>query len=116
MRWDDDVLKSVFQAMCPCGGAFSMLNYHRNPHLPSDPIRRIERMLGGEGGGTTYDVLECECATCGKAESFPFAPERIHTSVQELLQSNRQWIRIRNAKMKRVVQFKKLDDFVFPLI
>lgn len=50
VRWDDDVLKVVYQTRGPCGGVFKMLNYHRNPHLPSDPIRRIEHMLRGEGG------------------------------------------------------------------
>lgn len=94
VRWDDDVLKQVFQAECPCGGAFKILNYHRNPHVPSDPMRRIEGMLIREGGGGTYDVVECECATCGKTKFFSFAPERIHTLVRELLQSNRRWIRI----------------------
>ena len=92
--WDDDVLKSVFQKKCPCGGVFNMVNYHRNPQVPSDPIHRIEGLLRGGTGEQTYDVVECECADCGQTMHFPFAPERIHSSVKELLHANRQWIRI----------------------
>jgi hypothetical protein len=92
VRWDEDALKKVYEARCHCNGRFLMVTYHRNPHLPDDPVRSLKRQVEGGSGGT-IDVIECTCSECSEPKYFAFAPERLHTSIEEMLRANRQWIR-----------------------
>ncbi len=95
VRWDDDVIKWVYDLSCDCGGVLILLKYYRNPHLPKDPIERAELQSEGKLSTSNYDVVECECNKCNKKMFFSFVPWAIHTSLQELLLQNKQWIHVK---------------------
>jgi hypothetical protein len=72
VEWDDDCIRYVHQQRCQCGRFWTMKDYHRRSGM---------------------DIIECQCPECNVRREFAFRPRKIHTSVTELIQQNRQWVR-----------------------
>src|SRR5687767_8092049 len=84
VEWDDDEIRHAYNARCACGGLLRMITLHRNPFTDSVLSAPLP----------TYDVLETECFSCSAVRMFPFQPQKIHLSLEELLRRNRSWIRL----------------------
>jgi len=77
IEWDDDILKYIFNLICECGGKYKNVKYFRRTF-----------------NFATYDIICCQCLLCKKTRYFPFKPFKIHESINELIQQNKQYIRI----------------------
>jgi len=76
VEWDEDCLKVVFREKCRCGRYFSQQSYNRRP-------LRAEML----------DIIECFCPECKIIKFFSFTPDKIHTTVNKLVQENLKLVR-----------------------
>jgi ankyrin repeat protein len=73
VEWDDDCIRHVHRQRCACGRFWTMQHYSRNDGI---------------------DVIECVCPECNVRRMFAFRPAKIHSSVNELIRDNQQFVRL----------------------